>query len=541
MTANVQGKEIIVFGAGSLGVKVINEFKKNKNNKISRVLDNDPEKDGTWLEGYLVQSPTSLSLDDNQLIVIASMYSVEIQKQLKRLGIEHGKGFINFNEIFPFIDGIPMKFSAKIEELEFIGPVWNYSIDSVGILIRQDNEIYRAIYKHSVQHTVDILSILDKKNFYTNRIILAEITNFSSENFPLILKHPFIPVCSDVRSWSYTMKLQAMLFVYDLLNDLQKDGLTLKDGHSFNLTYTGSEFCWIDFGSLIKGQFSKKVLKEWVNHFVFPLILMNKLSSSEYRQYISSASIPYFMIKSLLDKEGVLIMDEIFKEGSKYTSYTLLERVKKWISHYLDVTPLEKRTMWTDYQIKYAANNSASPVADIKLKVIKKFLAKTEGKTLIDIAGNSGFYCIEAFKSYGYTGVLTDYDDLCIDLAFKQFRQENIDFIPLVNNFHYFPESLTFRKEIIQFDTTLFLAFIHHLIFSNGFTFERIRNILAKVTKRNLVIEFVDRNDEYVRTWLNPLFDWYTCDNFEKVFGRVFSIESKERVSDSRVIYLMKK
>lgn len=541
MTVHAHGKDIVVFGGGSLGIKVIKEFNKDGNYNVCAILDNDPEKNGTFLEGVPVQSPRNFVLEENKIIVIASMYSVEIQKQLNRMGIYYGTGYINFNEIFPFIEGVPMKFSAKLEELEFLGPVWNYSVDSVGILIRQDNEIYRAIYKHSMIHTMDILSILHKENFYGNRVILAEVTTLSADNFPLILHHPFIPVCSDVRSWSYTMRLQAMKFIFELLNDLKKDGLTFKDCHSFNLTYTGTNFLWVDFGSLIKGSLNVKVLQEWVTHFVFPLILMSKLSNTEYLPHILNAGAPYFMIKLFLDRDGILIMDEIFKDEDKSDSHALLQRVKEWITHYVEATPLEKKTMWSNYQDTHVIVSNVSTGADVKLQVIRKFLAQIKGKTLIDIAGNNGFYCIEAHKNYGYTGVLTDYDDQCIDLAFNQFQENNIKFIPLVNNFNYFPDNLTFRKEIIQFDTTLFLAFIHHLVFSNGFTFERVRDTLAKVTRKNLIIEFVDRNDEYVSTWLNPLFDWYDCNNFEKVFSETFSIEVKEKISDSRIIYLMKK
>ncbi len=74
--------------------------------------------------------------------------------------------------------------------------------------------------------------------------------------------------------------------------------------------------------------------------------------------------------------------------------------------------------------------------------MIKNFLSRTQGKTLIDIAGNNGFYCVEAYQNYGYTGVLTDYDYQCINNAYIYFQKENIHFTPVVNDFNHFPTKL---------------------------------------------------------------------------------------------------
>ncbi len=80
-----------------------------------------------------------------------------------------------------------------------------------------------------------------------------------------------------------------------------------------------------------------------------------------------------------------------------------------------------------------------------------------------------------------------------------------------------------------KFDVTLCLAFIHHLTFSNGFTLERVRDTLVNVTNQHLIIEFVDRSDEYVSQWINPFFDWYNQANFEHVFEQCFVIEDKQK------------
>ncbi|WP_322906518.1 hypothetical protein [Paenibacillus campi] len=535
-------KEVILFGVGSLGLKVLQQLQ-NNDYKVVGIFDNDPNKHGTYVNEIPITKPEHITLADNQRIVIASSYSLEIQLQLKQQGIQYGIHYVNYNELFPYIEGgLPMKFSRKIDELSTIGEPWKYSIDEVGVLIKQDNRILRAVYKHSETKANAILSIMQKKDFYNHRIIDAIVTDYSTPNFPLILAHPFIPICSDSRSWPFTMKRQAMDFVAELFTDLHKEGLTLKDGHILNLTYVNHTFYWIDYGSLQLGTLSMPTLKEWIDSFVFPLILMRNLKSEEYRLQMGQEITPYFMIQSFLDEEGKVLMADIYSDvASQQDSYDALHAVHTWINKYLNDTSIYEETDWDSYRplnMQISDDFKRKELAH-KHTVIQTFLGKTTGNTLIDLAGNNGLYCIEAYQNHRYTGVLTDYDYQCIDNAYLHFQKEKIDFIPLVSDFNHFPDNLSFMGET-KFDTALCLAFIHHLMFSNGFTFEKLRNKIVQVIRQHLIIEFVDCNDEYVSQWINPFFEWYNQTNFEQVFEEWFTIEDKQQISDSRTIYLMK-
>lgn len=82
-----KNKEIVIFGTGSVGMKVFHLFQKY-GLKISYFCDNDTTKTGTWLYNIEVISPVKLqelAHYSNMIVQIASTYDTEILKQLERI------------------------------------------------------------------------------------------------------------------------------------------------------------------------------------------------------------------------------------------------------------------------------------------------------------------------------------------------------------------------------------------------------------------------------------------------------------------------
>lgn len=83
---NIKNKDVVLFGASTLGVKAYKLLKWNYN--ILSFCDNDDKKWNTKFCGVKVISPKELVNMRKVSIVIASMYYEEILKQLKLLNIE---------------------------------------------------------------------------------------------------------------------------------------------------------------------------------------------------------------------------------------------------------------------------------------------------------------------------------------------------------------------------------------------------------------------------------------------------------------------
>jgi len=93
-------------------------------------------------------------------------------------------------------------------------------------------------------------------------------------------------------------------------------------------------------------------------------------------------------------------------------------------------------------------------------------------------------------------------------------------------------------------DMVMALALIHHLAISNNLPFAKIAEFFAQIG-RSLIIEFVPKEDSQVQRLLatrEDIFSNYTQADFEKEFGRMFTVTGKEPVKGSkRTVYLLKR
>lgn len=83
----LQGKKLLLFGAGSLGVRSIEECKKI-GAEILGFVDNNPARRGEKLEGYTIYTPEDIKEFPEAYVLITSTYIDEIKEQLAGMGIE---------------------------------------------------------------------------------------------------------------------------------------------------------------------------------------------------------------------------------------------------------------------------------------------------------------------------------------------------------------------------------------------------------------------------------------------------------------------
>jgi hypothetical protein len=87
----------------------------------------------------------------------------------------------------------------------------------------------------------------------------------------------------------------------------------------------------------------------------------------------------------------------------------------------------------------------------------------------------------------------------------------------------------------------LALALIHHLAIGNNVPFTEMASFFGN-TAKNLIIEFVPKEDSKVQILLSSrtdIFTEYDTEHFEKAMGEHFKILQKVPISDSkRTMYL---
>ena len=87
-----QDRRIILFGASSTGGKAVEEFERIHADIIG-FCDNNPDKKGTKLEGYLIYLPEDIKImldkDPSIVVMVTSTYEKEISSQLRNMGINN--------------------------------------------------------------------------------------------------------------------------------------------------------------------------------------------------------------------------------------------------------------------------------------------------------------------------------------------------------------------------------------------------------------------------------------------------------------------
>lgn len=80
-------EKIVVWGTGIWGRKIV-EILKESGREIEFLIDNDPQKEGTYLLETEIKSPQALEENNSNIIIAVRRINQDIQQQLVQLGIE---------------------------------------------------------------------------------------------------------------------------------------------------------------------------------------------------------------------------------------------------------------------------------------------------------------------------------------------------------------------------------------------------------------------------------------------------------------------
>jgi hypothetical protein len=83
----VRGEALVVFGAGSAGQRVIRSIGRRR---VRFVVDNDPAKWGSRIQGLLVVGPSEL-VNGKHRILVATVFAADVYGQLLGLGLDSSR------------------------------------------------------------------------------------------------------------------------------------------------------------------------------------------------------------------------------------------------------------------------------------------------------------------------------------------------------------------------------------------------------------------------------------------------------------------
>jgi hypothetical protein len=457
------------------------------------------------------------------------------------------------------VSGAVMTTVAHIPAVEVEPHPLSYA-DPNGRLFSWRGELYRGVYPGRTAFYEQLFSsgvaptLIDK-----GLLIDAAPTALAADGFGLVLRCRRLPFVSYPFEWSAEMLRSAALLVLDLERELLNHALTLQDGQSWNVLYEATRPVYVDWGSIVPfsgGPWTGEA--DFRAFFLYPLQFMeaghHRLArrlmhdiergiqpaeaellsrrppqSSRLRRSIDAAtaavrrSAPEGLRRNLRRVRQSLGDSAVRQE---VTASASIDRLYEEVS---SIALSGAPSAWQGY---YATEfPSFSPGADWTPKhhAVDALLTECAPATVLDVGSNSGWFAQLASRK-GAQVVAFDSDEGCVDELYRAARSDRQPILPLVMSFanptpgygvnNGFSSAATER---FQCDLVLALAITHHLVFRVGLRFDQMAAGLAALTRRTLAVEFVPRDDEYVRRWDSARHDWYEQQNFIASLSRYFS------------------
>jgi 23S rRNA U2552 (ribose-2'-O)-methylase RlmE/FtsJ len=160
---------------------------------------------------------------------------------------------------------------------------------------------------------------------------------------------------------------------------------------------------------------------------------------------------------------------------------------------------------------------SPSSTWTTKHQSVYNILSDIRPDSVLDIGSNRGWYSQLAVSLGTNKVVAFDTDETAVNRLYDDIKSQNAAILPLVMDFRDptpANQIAVCAADRLRCDLVLALAVVHHLVFKHFLRFDHIVTNLVPFTKRTLVVEFIPKEDQFVRQWWSPRYHWYTLENF---------------------------
>ena len=419
-------------------------------------------------------------------------------------------------------------------EIQFIA---SSVVDPIGRLFTWEGDLYRGICPECEEGIRSLLSSDCIQKLMTQRWIQpTEITHYSTKEYPLILKHQWIPFPTYPYEWSDAMFRDVALFALELNANLVKHGFLLRDGHCWNYLIEQTKPMLVDLGSIAvlpQESAARRLFYFYRSYTLWFLRRMKLISLGQgrvaraclsYSLKVQLADLPKSRISALLRLPGSLIKNTFKRLCSTNRQSNSPHAIESPSLQQLAVRPsapknlilvfwailhfvlrtrvlllsrIQRRSYWQNY---YASSRFTTAQFKQKETAVKEILSSIPIGSVLDIGCNLGRFSRIA-ASIGHTVMATDSDPVCIDTFYQSVKNKKVRNISLALASFYRIDT-TSSSLLVSFkapterwraDTVLALAVMHHLLKRGIFEYPPLFEIFAKICKRQLIFEHVPR------------------------------------------------
>jgi hypothetical protein len=432
----------------------------------------------------------------------------------------------------------------------------------------QDQQLYFGVPASHVPFYRNLIGRGIVKNLVERGLLIeTEPTSLQVPEYDIVLKPRQIPFVSHAEEWCAPMLRDAAKLVLDVRAELERVGLTLQDGHPWNVLVDGCRPVYADLGSIVAGPARAGWDTDFARMFLNPLRLLSRGQSRLARLVLGSCagisdeeiaevtgrSPVRRLLKKLRRGVGEMVPrshhSTLRRLGSKVQAPSVrgstdgIERLRRKLEA---LTFPQPTTAWSNYGDETAQSlNDPSRWVE-KQRQVDTVLSRTRPGTVLDIGSNRGFYSHLAVR-HGGRAVAFDLDEPAVSKLYFDTRREDGAILPLVMNICHptgwrgAPGALPYPPAIerLKCEMVLALALTHHLTFKEKMSFAETTKALAVFAERWLLTEFIPAEDEIVRGYGADGLAWYTLDDFIATLKSEFrSVETLPSTPPGRVLLL---
>ena len=251
--------------------------------------------------------------------------------------------------------------------------------------------------------------------------------------------------------------------------------------------------------------------EEFLNKVIVPYLLMAHKKHAVARKVMKEGignSLELFLTENGIEEQTIQkIMHDIEK-----VIKIIIDKNKKILFNFLkelDIKPADEHpfrkhsyhTYYQDQKTNFMISNQKN--WNKKQHNVLFAINQYKPKSVLDIGTCTGWYpkAISSLSNSKTNIKAIDIDELSLNKLYKEHKQSNersLTTLPLLASF----EELNHAKKL-KSDAVLCLALAHHLVLTNGYTINSIFKTLAKLTKKILILEYIDIHDCRVKVACN--------------------------------------
>ena len=533
--------------------------------EVEGIIDKDESKIGKSIDSMKVISAKDFfesKFDNKQYGIIVSVTNPKYQNEIKEEISEKGYKYISASSFCNFhFEPLPGTVTGVIKVPD--GYKARHSCDPNSFLIKDcENKVYRVIKSGIEESTKHVFEKCKKGGLFGKYVINSNIrTDVPGFENHLLIEHEFLNTISFCYEWPPKMYEDYVEFMFNLILALNHAGLCLIDAHGLNATLKDADFIFYDFGAIGEGVIAPRQLIEVIDTLVLPLVLMKKGEMKKAYLYLENHSILLNIqdIKGYLNRTELSELQKIYEKAIWTISKKDAEEVVSALMLFCKEMRTEyKNGDWENYQDSEWEKDNDRKKWSIKMHSVTSMIEKVSPCSIIDIAGNQGWYGAYFREKTDFV-IVVDMDSTALDKLWHRVKKNKLlNVFPVYMSIcapslgrHYdgFVDGSTVKKirksaiDRYKSELAIALAIVHHLAFREHLSFEEIIKVIAAYTYKYLVIEFVDQTDEFITYFNKKGYEWYTQSGFEEALESEFKIIETKPSSPkgTRTLYLCEK